>query len=282
MLGAMTSMPAFLDAAARHLAGRPPVRVLYTDLDGTLLGPGGALLRAPDGQPSARAAKALADAAAAGLTVVPVSGRQRRQLEQDARLMGLGDAIAEAGTAVVTDGVLHYTWGECPPDLAETPHDALNRAGALEVLLARFEGDVRLYEPWWRGREGTILLHGVLDVEVANAALAEAGVGWAEVIDNGATEGWPGRAVRAYHVLPRGVGKARAVAEDLARRGLDADAAAAIGDSPEDARMAGVVGTYFTVANGGDAAAGLLTPSAMGHGFAEAVTVLLAHAEESV
>ncbi|MFO8075802.1 MAG: HAD-IIB family hydrolase [Egibacteraceae bacterium] len=277
----MISMPAFVDAAARHLAERPPVRVLYTDLDGTLLGPGGALLRAPDGQPSARAAQALAEAAAEGLTVVPVSGRQRRQLEQDARLMGLGDAIAEAGTAVVTDGVLRYTWGQCPPGLAETPHDALRRAGALEALLTRFDGDVRPYEPWWRGREGTILLHGVLDVEVANTALAEAGVGWAEVIDNGATEGWPGREVRAYHVLPRGVGKARAVAEDLARRGLDADAAAAIGDSPEDARMAQVVGTYFTVANGGVDGAGLVTPSAMGHGFAEAVTVLLAHREEA-
>ena len=281
--GILLAMPmdAFLARCASHLASRPAAQALYTDLDNTLLGPDGALLRAPDGEPSSRAARALVDAADGGIAVVPVSGRQRHQLQQDARLLGLRDCIGEAGAVTVRDGRAHYAWGSCPRDLAATPHDALAAAGALDVLLSAFPDDLRLYEPWHRGREGGMLLHGQVDVAAANALLAEAGLSWAALVDNGATGGWPGRAVRAYHLLPDGVGKARAVADDLSSRGLDPAAAAAIGDSPEDATMAAVVGTYFQVANGASPsdARVLVTPSAMGHGFSEAVTALLAARE---
>lgn len=274
----MPTMDAFLAACAAHLASRPTTQVLYSDLDGTLLGPGGALLRAPDGNPSARAARALVEAAEAGVTVVPVSGRQRRQLQENARLLGLSDCISEAGSVIVRDGKVQYEWGACPRDLAASPHDALAAAGALDLLLDAFPDDLRLYEPWHRGREGGMLLHGQIDVGAANRLLAEAGLSWAVVVDNGDTGGWPGRSVRAYHLLPDGVGKAQAVADDLVSRGIDPDAAAAVGDSPEDATMAAVVGTYFQVANGGPSRdeRTIVTPAAMGHGFAEAVTALLA------
>lgn len=276
MLGALMG---FLDDAAALLLALPPAQVLYTDVDGTLLGPGGSLLTGPDGCPSARAARALVEAAEARLAVVPVSGRQRWQLQQDARLLGLADCIAEAGAVVVRDGVISYAWGQCPRDLASTPHDALQVSGALEALLGRYAGDLRLYEPWHRGREGGHLLHGSLDVAEANALLDTRGLGWAQVRDNGATGGWPGRAVRAYHLLPRGVGKAQGVAADLRARGLDPSTAAAVGDSPEDATMAAEVGIYFQVANGrGDAGTDVLvTPGAMGEGFSQAVGALLAH-----
>lgn len=263
---------------ARHLAGLPPVRVLYTDLDGTLLGPDGSLLTAADGRPSTRAAQALVDAAAAGVAVVPVSGRQRAQLGNDARLLGLGSYIGEAGGVVVRDGELRDEWGQCPRDLADTPHEALVAAGAVDALLARFAGDLRPYEPWHRGREAGHLLHGLVDVDEACAVLADAGCPWAYLIDNGATAGWPGRQVRAYHLLPRGVGKATALADDLAARGLDAAQAAACGDSLEDLRMTRVVGTYVIVANGHGDIGGTVfrVPGAMGAGFADTVAALLA------
>jgi len=263
---------------ARHLAGLPPVEVLYTDLDGTLLGPEGSLLTASDGRPSVRGARALVDAATAGITVVPVSGRRRRQLANDARLMGLRDYIAEAGGTVVRGGEVTYEWGSCPRDLAANPHDALEAAGAVEALLTAFAGRLRHYAPWHLDREGGHLLHGLVDVDEANAVLAEAGCRWAYLVDNGATGGWPGRRVRAYHLLPRGVGKATAVADDLAARGLDATRAAACGDSLEDLTIARAVGTYFLVANGhGDIGERVFRmPGAMGEGFADAVEALLA------
>jgi phosphoglycolate phosphatase len=266
-----------------HLRNQAPVRVLYTDFDGTLLGPDGSLLAGPDGRPSARAADALVAAAAADVTVVPVSGRRRSQLQHDARLLGLADLIAEAGCCIVRDGALSYEWGACPPDLAANPHDALEVAGAVDVLLERFRGDLRHYEPWHLGREGSHLFHGLVDVASANATLAEIGCGWAHLIDNGATSGWPGRAVRAYHLLPRGVGKGPAVGDDLAARGLAPAQAAAVGDSLEDLTMSDHVGTYFIVGNGHGEQGGnaFRLEEAFGHGFAAAVGLLLDAETES-
>lgn len=264
-------------ALVRRLAGLPPARVLYTDLDGTLLGPDGSLLTGADGRPCARAAEALVDAARAGLTVVPVSGRRRDLLAGDARLLALRDYIAEAGGVVVRDGRIRYEWGACPRDLAGNPHDALVEAGALDALLTAFAGDLRHYAPWHEGREAGHLLHGLVDVDEAAAVLADAGCDWAYLVDNGATGGWPGRQVRAYHLLPRGVGKSTAVADDLAARGLRPEEAAACGDSLEDLTMARVVGTYVLVANGhGDIGDRVFrVPGAMGEGFADAVAALL-------
>jgi phosphoglycolate phosphatase len=269
--------PMATDLAA-HLEQLPPPRILYTDLDGTLLGPRGSVLSGPDGRPSTRAAQALAAAAEAGLPVVPVSGRRRVQLENDARLLGLEDCIAEAGAVIVRGGQVVYEWGECPRDLAANPHDALIEIGVVEALLGRFAGHLRHYEPWHAGREGGHLFHGEVDVAEANKLLTELGCGWAYLVDNGTTGGWPGREVRAYHLLPRGVGKAAAVADDLEARGLRREEALACGDSLEDLTLAEVVGTYCIVANGHGTAHGnaFRLEGAMGHGFAEVVEAVLA------
>lgn len=262
-----------LDARAAAL---PPIRRCYVDLDGTLLGPGGSLLTGPDGRPSAVAARALVAAADGGIAVVPTSGRRRGQLAHEARLLGLADFIGEAGSVTVRGGEARYAWGQCPAGLADTPHEALVAAGALEAVLTAFEGDLRLYEPWHRGREGGVLLHGRVDLEAAQRVLAEAGCGWAQLVDNGETGGWPGRAVRAYHLLPRGVGKAEAVAADLAEAGLTPAEAAAVGDSPADAALAEVVGLCAQVAGGTGAGEGVVrTRGGMGEGVAEVIDALL-------
>ena len=263
-----------LDSA---LAGLPAVKVIYTDLDNTLLGPEGSLLTAADGSPSARAAVALVEAAQRDITVVPVSGRGMKQLRNDARLMGLADCIAEVGAVILRAGQTFYEWGECPRDTAANPHDTMLATGAVDAVLDAFPGDLRHFEPWHRGREGGHLFHGVVDTEVADAVLAEAGSDWAYLRDNGATGGWEGRSVRAYHLLPRGVGKAAAVADDLKARGLEPSQAIAIGDSIEDLTMAPEVGVFVMVANGHDGGdeSVVIAPGAMGEGFADTVEALL-------
>jgi phosphoglycolate phosphatase len=265
------------DRLVRRLRASGPVRIIYTDLDGTLLGPGGSLLTGPGGTPSARAATALCDAAAAAITVVPVSGRRREQLVENCRLMGLRDCIAETGGVVVRDGRVFYKWGQCPRGVAATPHDTLTVSGAVAALLSAFAGDLRHYEPWHRGREGGHLFHGRVDVGAANAVLSQAGCAWAYLVDNGATGGWEGRDVQAYHLLPRGVGKATAVADDLAARGLDAHDAIAVGDSQEDLTMAASVGTFVMVGNGEPTPRDDIVRVAgrMGDGFADAVVAAL-------
>lgn len=270
-------LPGMSSDLEHHLAALPPVRAIYTDLDGTLLGPGGSLLHGPDGRPSVRAAGALVAAAEAGVEVIPVSGRQRKQLETDARLMGLDDCIAEAGVVIVRDGVRHYEWGPVPRGLAANPHDTMTEAGAVAVLLRTFGADLRHYEPWHLDREGSHLFHGLVDVAAADRLLDEHGFGWASLIDNGDTGGWPGRDVRAYHLVPRGIDKARAVADDIAARGLSPEETLAIGDSLADLAMAASVGTFVIVANGHGETGGNVVRAgeAMGHGFAEAVEAAL-------
>ncbi|HUG85924.1 MAG TPA: HAD hydrolase family protein [Euzebya sp.] len=262
----------------QHLRPLPDVAVIYTDLDGTLLGRGGSVLADGDGRPSVAGVTALVAARRAGIAVVGVSGRRAASLAHDARLLGLDGAIAEVGTVLIRDGVHHFRWGECPPDLAATPRGALEAVGAVQVLLDGFPGDLRPYDPWDAGREGGHLLHGRIDVGQGNRLLAQAGIGWAKVVDNGRASGWEGRSdVHAYHLVARGVGKAEALAEDLRWRGLAPDTAMAIGDSVEDRTMARSVATYVMVANAAGTAEGncFRVAGRHGDGVAEAITAAL-------
>ena len=260
--------------------------LLFSDVDGTLVGRDGSLLADLDGRPTLAAAEALVAAHRAGLEVVLVSGRTAAQLGETGRLLGTRDAVAELGTVLVRDREVELVWGETPRELGDCPAQALERSGALAVVLEAFAGRIEPHTPWHLGRRGTFLLRGQVDPAEADARLAAAGLGWARLLDNGRLRGayphlGPGP-IHAYHLLPAGVSKAGTAAAYLAGRGLDTRRAAAIGDSPADLQLAGVVGAMFLVANGAWAADGdpetpvIVTPSPAGRGWAEAVTALLA------
>jgi hydroxymethylpyrimidine pyrophosphatase-like HAD family hydrolase len=261
--------------------------LLFSDVDGTLVGRDGSLLADLDGTPTLAAAEALVAARVAGLEVVLVSGRTAAQLRETGRLLGCRDAIAELGTVLVRGREEELVWGQAPSDLGACPAEALERSGALAVLLESFAGHLEPHTPWHVGRRGTFLLRGQAEVAEADALLAGKGLGWARLVDNGRLRGayphlGPGPA-HAYHLLPAGVSKAGTAAAYLAGRALAASQAAAIGDSPADLQLASVVGAMFLVANGawaaelGDPATPVIvTPSAAGQGWAEAVAALLA------
>jgi hypothetical protein len=269
--------------------------VLFSDVDGTLVGRGGSLLASLDGSPTLAAAEALVEAARAGLEIVLVSGRTAPQLREAARLLGLRDAVGEVGGVLLLGPEVELQWGRAPRSLGATPAEAIERSGALAELLGSFRGRLEPHAPWHQGRQGTALLRGQVDVTEAEAVLAAAGFGWVRLLDNGRLRGsyphlGPGT-THAYHLAPGGVTKARTAAAYLARRGLAAHQAAAIGDSPADLELAGVTGAMFLVANGAWAAGELprftpagapgpapaiATPSPAGDGWAEAVRALLA------
>ncbi|HZB58963.1 MAG TPA: HAD family phosphatase, partial [Actinomycetota bacterium] len=207
------------------------------------------------------------------------------QLRETGRLLGTRDAVAELGTVLVRGREEELVWGEAPRDLGACPAEALERSGALAVLLESLPG-LEPHTPWHLGRRGTFLLRGQAEVAEADALLAGRGLGWARLLDNGRLRGayphlGPGPA-HAYHLLPAGVSKAGTAAAYLAGRGLDPPQVAAIGDSPADLQLAGVAGAMFLVANGAWAAdladpatPVVVTPSPAGQGWAEAVTALL-------
>ncbi|MFL5799389.1 MAG: HAD hydrolase family protein [Actinomycetota bacterium] len=267
-----------------------PVRVLYADVDGTLVGPGGSLFAAiPEGS-TARGAAALAALHEAGVQLVLVSGRTRRQMQEAARILGAAAYVAELGAFLVERGdpdVVVPNLGAFDRESgAAGPFAAMVRSGAGAFLLDRYAGRLEPHTPWaFEGREATMLLRGHLDLVEATDALAHAGYTWLELRDNGIIrrkiEGLDVAEIHAYHLVPRGVSKASAVALHRRRHGLAPAQTAAIGDSPSDLEVAGEVGHVFLVANAAESPAGNETANAYrtlgagGEGVAEVVEALL-------
>ncbi len=232
--------------------------VLYTDLDGTLLGPGACLLADARGAPWLGTASAVVDLNRAGLTGVICSGRNRLQLAEVSRLLGWDSFIAEIGCVIVPGrgkDPVFYT-GEWPEDATlpgETPYEAMIRAGALDVLAREFPGIIEEHSPYHLNREVTHVLRGNVPLAEAQAALDTLELA-IRIADNGIIH--PPRhglvgvtEVHAYHLIPDGVTKGGAIREDLARRGLTRKDALAMGDSAIDVEMAESVALAVVVAN---------------------------------
>jgi hypothetical protein len=231
------------------------LRCVYLDLDGTLLGPGASLLRGADGRFALEGVRALEACARAEVEVVLYSGRRQASVFECARLIGASAYTFEVGCGLVVDGELEWlTDGVAPSASAGSIHEQIAVSGAPAVLLERFQGRLEYHTPWSVGREVSHLFRGAVDpVEVAGV-LTERGLDWLRLVDNGvvipAAEQMPGLdVVHAYHLIPAGASKARAVARHMQARGYGADECIAVGDSREDLGVAPVVGAFWFVAN---------------------------------
>jgi hydroxymethylpyrimidine pyrophosphatase-like HAD family hydrolase len=231
-----------------------PLRCVYVDLDGTLLGANQSVLHDADGAFSLLGVRALEACARAGVEVVLFSGRRKLTLFHDARILGLGSYIFEAGAGVVLEGELHWLTGDLVPRDGRTIFQQIEDSGAPALLLERFAGRLEYHDPWHREREVSHLFRGDVDAFAADALLQEAGLGHLRLVDNGAiSPAMPGIAKpRAYHLIPSVASKGKAVAWHMRVRGYAADECIAVGDSREDLGAAAAVGAFWLVANGLD------------------------------
>jgi hydroxymethylpyrimidine pyrophosphatase-like HAD family hydrolase len=267
------------------------LRCVYTDLDGTLLGPRGVLFRGPEGEFSMMQARGLEACHRAGVEVVIMSGRREAQVMEDARLIGQSSYIYEAGCALVIDGETTLLTGiEDGGD--GTLYEQIEARGIPELLFAHFDGRLEYHAPWHVGRRHSHLFRGEADVEEANRLLEEAGHGELRLLDNGKISTQvPGLDVaHAYHLVPKLVSKANAVAAHMRAREYEPGQCVGIGDSIEDLEVAKAVGRFFVVANAPRYDPALravlpdyenvtVTEGAMGDGFYEAVVSTLARRE---
>jgi hydroxymethylpyrimidine pyrophosphatase-like HAD family hydrolase len=278
----------FLADHAEALEALARIEVLYTDLDGTLLGRGASVLVDDRGEPTLETVEAIVAVNRAGLTVVMVSGRNAIQLAEDTRLLGWTDFIGEVGClrSVGRERRVTYSTGDWLENVlleGETPYEAIARVGALDALEEAFPGRIERHVPWDDNRLATHILRGDVDAAAAQAVLDTLPLPVA-FIDNGIVH--PPKhtlqgveRVHAYHLVPQGASKTRALAEDLAERGLAPAQAAAIGDSAADLEMASAVGLFALVANGldsptlaaqaADVPNAYVTHARQGHGWAE-------------
>jgi hydroxymethylpyrimidine pyrophosphatase-like HAD family hydrolase len=234
------------------------LRCLYVDLDGTLLGPDASLVSGADGRFSLLGPRALEACARAGVEVVIYSGRRQSSVWEAARLIGSRAFIFELGCGLVLDGELEWlTDGLEPSPTAGTIFEQIEASGAVSLLLERFAGSLEPHTPWSAGRDVSHLFRGSVSLDEVSAVLAAAGVGDRfRLLDNGVIHEaaalglMPGLdVVRAYHLVPAGASKGRAVARHMQNRGYAPAECIACGDSREDLSAAGVVGTFWLVAN---------------------------------
>ncbi len=228
------------------------MRCLYCDLDGTLLGRGASLLRDGAGDFTLLGVRALEACHRAGAEVVIYSGRRQAQVFEDARLIGSSAYIYEVGCGLVVDGEEEFlTDGLVPGEL--TIHDQITESGAPALLLERYRGRLEYHSPWHVARDVSHLFRGLVDVREVDALLQDSGFGHLRLVDNGAihrrSPTLEVERAHAYHLIPRGASKARAVARHMQIRGYAREDCIAVGDSREDLEAAGVVSTFWFVAN---------------------------------
>jgi hydroxymethylpyrimidine pyrophosphatase-like HAD family hydrolase len=277
------------------MASPPTRRIVYTDLDGTMVGPRGSFWHAADGRTTLDPAAALAELHRSGVPLVLVSGRTRLQLVEAARIFAADGFVAELGSLVGWSGgwETHLLTGELPAGhTGRAPMDVMVELGVVDTLLAEHPGRLEWHGPWHTDHTADAMLRGRVDPVAVDAWLAERGHGWLTLKDNGAIPPAPrfgldldGAPPRVYHLMPRGISKGAAIAWDLERRGLDPADAVAIGDSVSDLEMAPAVGRLWVTANGAaaDGMADLLaavpnatvTEAAMGAGWAQAIRASL-------
>jgi phosphoglycolate phosphatase len=231
----------------------PAMRCAYVDLDGTLLGPGASLLRGADGAFTLDAVRALQACSRANVEVVLFSGRRQQSVFECSRLIGSTSYIFELGCGVVINGELQWlTDGLVPSPEAGSIYDQIEASGAPALLLERYAGRLEYHTPWSIGREISHLFRGKVDLDEIAVLLDEAGLGWLRLVDNGVIRehSIPGIPItHAYHLIPAGASKARAVARHMQARMYATGDCIAIGDSREDIDAASVVETFWLVAN---------------------------------
>jgi hydroxymethylpyrimidine pyrophosphatase-like HAD family hydrolase len=189
----------------------------------------------------------------ADVEVVLMSGRRRAQVFEDARLLGQGSFIFEAGACMVLDGEEHWLTGELLPGELSIA-EQIERSGAPALLLEHYSGRLEYHEPWHLQREVSHLFRGLVEALEVDRLLADAGHANLRLVDNGvvnrrsdALAGLPH--VRGYHLVPAGASKAAAVAFHRQARGYSRAEAFAVGDSREDLACAAQVAAFWLVAN---------------------------------
>jgi HAD superfamily hydrolase (TIGR01484 family) len=230
-------------------------RVIYTDLDGTLLGRGGSLFHTADGDFTMAGADALRLCRERGVELSFCSGRSMRLLREDARVLGVDSYIAEAGCVLVRDsgGTVVLNCAPFGEKEGMSVFEEIGATGAPALLFERFGKALAYHKPWYRDHSYSHLMRGQIDVAAANEFLLVQGMGELKVVDNGIIEdrgyGMRVTELHAYHLIPQRAGKGSAIELDLALSGYTRGEAIACGDSAQDLEMAEAVRTLYLMAN---------------------------------
>ena len=241
----------FKEEIRKNIGG---IKVVYTDLDGTILNNKGCLIMDDDGNYYLEALEQLENLVSKNIDVVLVSGRNRMQLKYNAQMMNLKNYIAEIGSEVVYDlgrevnmtynkSILKYDFASLGPDLE----------AVVSLLKEEFPMQIDYKAEWNRYRFTNVLFLGHVDLVKANRLLEENGYGDYLLINNGPTALYPTNLnvdkVYFYNLMPKGIDKSSGLKLDKKIRHFSIKNCIALGDSIEDLKMAGEVYYFFLMNN---------------------------------
>ncbi|MCE5330011.1 HAD hydrolase family protein [bacterium] len=230
------------------------VKVIYTDLDGTMLNDKGCLIKDDKDNYYFDVLMQLKNLSAKNIDLVLVSGRNKMQLRYNAQILDLRNYISELGSEVVYDlgKEIHLTY-----DKSRQKYDFASLGPDLEAVVSllkkEFPSKIDYSPDWNRYRSTNVLFLGEIDLNKANKLLEENGYGDSVIINNGLTGMYSTNLnvskVYFYNLMPKGINKAAGVRLDKKIRHLERENCIALGDSLEDLKIAGEVGYFFLINN---------------------------------
>ena len=226
------------------------LKIIYTDLDGTLLNDRGCLIKDVNGRFFIDCIKLFEKTQALGWDIVLVSGRNKIQLKHNAQLIGLNNYIPELGCELVhnlgekvyiTFDSLKYRY-----DVTKGGKDLLK---IIDLLKSNFPGKIESKIEWSMERTYNALFLGDIDIIAANKLLYSNGYEGLVLADNGFSKlmnlKLDTEYLRIYNLVPKGVDKSSAIKLDKEIRKLQKNNCIALGDSSEDLKMAKEVHAFF-------------------------------------
>ncbi len=230
------------------------VKVIYSDLDGTLLNDKGCLIRDRDSKFFIGALEQLEKLFLKNIDIVLISGRNQTQLRFNAKMLGLKNYIAELGCELVYDlGKKVYFTFDNERFQYDFRYQGKDLQTVIDLLKNAFPGKIESKPEWAIYRVTNALFLGDIDLKAANRLLKENGYGEAELVNNGPTllenVNLDIKKIYIYNLMPRGVGKINGVRLDKKIRNFKKEHCIALGDSIEDLKLAGEVKYFFLMEN---------------------------------
>jgi HAD superfamily hydrolase (TIGR01484 family) len=232
----------------RHL------KVVYTDLDGTLFNDRGCFIRDYRNQYYFDVINLLTVLEDKKIDVVPVSGRSAFQLRCNSQMMGLKNYIAELGAELIyNQGKEVYTTFDTNKPVYDTGNGGKDLIKITELLKKNFPGRIDSKLEWSSNRNYNAIFFGEIDIDRANSLVRNSGYENLVLVNNGFSSlvelDLDVEKLNIYVLIPEGVNKSSGIKLDKKIRNFGTENCIALGDSVEDLKMADQVKYCFLMRN---------------------------------
>ena len=244
----------FKDHSQDIKKGIGELKVIYSDLDGTLFNDQGCVIKDADGNYYFDALTLLNRIRQKGWDLVIVSGRNKYQLRYNAQMIGIRNYISELGSELIYDlgKEVHVTFDDSRHSFDLT-YGSKELERIIGLMTREFPGKMESQTEWSMYRSYNALFFGEIDLDRANRLLQDAGYKGLVFVDNGFSRlmdlDLDVERLHIYNLMPAGVTKASGVILDKKIRGFKKDNCIALGDSLEDIKMAPEVKYFFLMKN---------------------------------